>query len=98
MPSPFLKRNFDAKGVLTSFNYSEKTENRINPLFDARGRLGRQDTTYPQAVRLSSALASALSIATESIAAKAQLAGATGQKIGEWISRARAEAVERTLP
>jgi tRNA nucleotidyltransferase (CCA-adding enzyme) len=61
---------------------------------DARGRLGLQDAPYPQAARLALALRNALSVATDSIAAHAQLAGATGPKIGEWIRKARVQAVE----
>ncbi len=61
---------------------------------DARGRLGLQDAPYPQAARLALALRNALSVATDSIAAHAQLAGATGPKIGEWIQKARVQAVE----
>ncbi len=61
---------------------------------DARGRLGFQDAAYPQAARLALALQQALSIATDLIAADAQLAGATGPKIGEWIHKARAQAVQ----
>ncbi len=61
---------------------------------DARGRLGLQDTPYPQAARLAAALSRAQSVATDLVAAKAQLAGASGSKIGEWIHRARVQAVE----
>ena len=60
---------------------------------DARGRLGFDDAPYPQAPRLALALRNALSVATDLIAADAQLAGATGPKIGEWIHKARALAV-----
>jgi len=60
---------------------------------DARGRLGFHDAPYPQAPRLALALRNALSVATDLIAADAQLAGATGPKIGEWIHKARALAV-----
>lgn len=60
---------------------------------DARGRSGHHDAPYPQAVRLTQALQNALSVATDLIAGQAQLAGATGPKIGEWIHRARVQAV-----
>jgi tRNA nucleotidyltransferase (CCA-adding enzyme) len=60
---------------------------------DARGRLGMHDAPYPQARRLSQALHKALTVATDLIAAQAQLAGATGPKIGDWIRKARVEAV-----
>jgi tRNA nucleotidyltransferase (CCA-adding enzyme) len=62
---------------------------------DARGRLGLQDTAYPQGPRLAQALQQALSVATDVIAAQAQAAGATGPKIGEWIHRARVQAVSQ---
>jgi tRNA nucleotidyltransferase (CCA-adding enzyme) len=61
---------------------------------DARGRLGFQDAPYPQAARLALALRNALSVATDSIAARAISAGARGPKIGEWIHKARVQAVE----
>jgi tRNA nucleotidyltransferase (CCA-adding enzyme) len=64
---------------------------------DARGRLGLQDTPYPQAERLARALRQALSIATHLIAAHAQSTGATGPKIGEFIQAARIEAVAASL-
>ena len=64
---------------------------------DARGRLGLHDTPYPQAPRLATALQRAQSVATDLVATKAQAAGATGQKIGEWIQRARTEAVAAGL-
>ena len=60
---------------------------------DARGRLGLQDTPYPQRGRLGQALTAALSIATHLIAADAQAAGASGPKVGEWIRQARTRAV-----
>jgi tRNA nucleotidyltransferase (CCA-adding enzyme) len=61
---------------------------------DARGRLGLQDAPYPQAARLARALRHALSVATDLVATDAQLAGATGPKIGEWIHKARVRAVD----
>ena len=64
---------------------------------DARGRLGLHDVPYPQAPRLALALQSALSVATDLIAAEAQLAGAIGPKIGKWIHKARIRAVESGL-
>jgi tRNA nucleotidyltransferase (CCA-adding enzyme) len=60
---------------------------------DARGRLGLQDTPYPQAPRLTQALDRVLAVATDLVAADAQAAGATGPKIGEWIHRARVRAL-----
>ena len=64
---------------------------------DARGRLGKDEDPYPQAPRLAAALQSAQSIATDLVATKAMAAGATGQKIGEWIHKARVQAVASGL-
>jgi tRNA nucleotidyltransferase (CCA-adding enzyme) len=64
---------------------------------DAQGRLGLQDAPYPQAQRLGQALDLALAIATDSIAARAIAAGATGPKIGQFIQTARAEAIAAGL-
>ena len=64
---------------------------------DARGRLGRAQEPYPQADRLTLALRAAQSIATDSIAAHAQSAGATGKMIGELIFAARAGAAAQVL-
>jgi tRNA nucleotidyltransferase (CCA-adding enzyme) len=64
---------------------------------DARGRLGLEERPYPQRERLLAALAAAQAVATDSIAASAQLAGAAGPKIGEAIQRARVEAVAEAL-
>ena len=65
--------------------------------YDARGRLGLQDRPYPQAPRLACALALAQSVATDVIAACAIDTGATGQKIGEMILKARVAAVQQGL-
>jgi tRNA nucleotidyltransferase (CCA-adding enzyme) len=64
---------------------------------DARGRLGKQDDAYPQAVRLAKALQAALAVATEPIAARAIETGATGPKIGEMIAQERVHAVAAAL-
>ena len=64
---------------------------------DAQGRLGLTDTPYPQAARLAQALASAQSVATDLIAARAISAGASGPKIGQMIQAARTEAVAAGL-
>ncbi len=64
---------------------------------DARGRLGKQGDSYPQAVRLATALQAALAVATEPIAARAIEQGATGPKIGEMIARERLRAVAAAL-
>ncbi|MGB3450781.1 MAG: multifunctional CCA addition/repair protein [Giesbergeria sp.] len=60
---------------------------------DARGRLHFEESAYPQRARLNAALAAVQSVATSVIAARAAAAGATGQKVGEWIHAARVEAV-----
>jgi tRNA nucleotidyltransferase (CCA-adding enzyme) len=64
---------------------------------DARGRLGMDGNPYPQAPRLAAALQRALSVATNLVAADALSAGASGPKIGEWIRKARIEAVAASL-
>jgi tRNA nucleotidyltransferase (CCA-adding enzyme) len=64
---------------------------------DARGRLGLQDTPYPQAARLAQALQRALSVATNVIAVHAISTGATGPKIGEMVQKARVAAVAQGL-
>jgi len=64
---------------------------------DARGRLGLEDTPYPQRPRLQAALAAARAVATEPIAREAQAGGAAGPQIGEAIARARVAAVAAAL-
>ena len=63
---------------------------------DARGRLGLQDSAYPQRPRLLQALAAAQGIATDQVAAEALAAGQSGAGIGEWIHRARVAAVKQS--
>ncbi|MDD2547121.1 MAG: multifunctional CCA addition/repair protein [Burkholderiaceae bacterium] len=60
---------------------------------DVRGRLGKEEQPYPQRQRLAQALAAVQSVATNTIAAHAASIGLTGQKVGELIHAARAEAV-----
>ncbi len=60
---------------------------------DARGRLGLQDSPYPQRARLLSVLAAAQSVATHVVAETAQAAGLTGEQIGTQIRAARVAAV-----
>ena len=62
---------------------------------DARGRLGLEQSPYPQRPRLLAALAAARAVATQGIAEEAQAAGRDGPQIGEWIHRARVDAVKR---
>ncbi|MEP6825807.1 MAG: multifunctional CCA addition/repair protein [Ramlibacter sp.] len=64
---------------------------------DARGRGGLEEKPYPQRQRLLAALAAAQSVATNSIAEDARLAGTTGQKVGEMIHQARTSAVAKAL-
>ncbi len=63
---------------------------------DARGRLGFEQSPYPQRQRLLQALAAAQSVATHRIAADAQAAGQDGQQIGELIHQARVAAVSQS--
>ncbi|GKS98592.1 multifunctional CCA addition/repair protein [Acidovorax sp. SUPP3434] len=60
---------------------------------DARGRLGFEETPYPQRPRLAAALSAAQSVVTAEIAARAAAAGAAGPQVGEWIRKARVSAV-----
>jgi tRNA nucleotidyltransferase (CCA-adding enzyme) len=64
---------------------------------DARGRLGLQDTPYPQRARLLAALAAAQSVVTHEIAERAQQQGVSGPRVGEMIHQARVEAVAQKL-
>jgi len=64
---------------------------------DARGRLGQQDAPYPQRARLLSALAAAQTVATDSVASQAIATGASGKKIGEYIHKARIDALKARL-
>jgi tRNA nucleotidyltransferase (CCA-adding enzyme) len=64
---------------------------------DARGRLHRDHSPYPQAERLGSALAAALAVATDTVAAEAIAGGAKGPAIGLAVARAREQALERLL-
>ena len=60
---------------------------------DARGRLGLEDSPYPQRERLLAALTAALSVDTAAIAAEAQARGITGVDVGRSIHRARIDAL-----
>ncbi len=64
---------------------------------DARGRLGYFDTPYPPRPRLLAVLAVMQGVDTKSIAAEAFATGASGQKVGEMIHRARVVAVQAAL-
>ena len=60
---------------------------------DARGRLGLNESAYPQRPRLLDALRAAQSVATNLIAESAMATGTSGQKVGELIHAARVQAV-----
>ncbi len=64
---------------------------------DARGRLGFADAAYPQAERLLKAQQAALSVETAPIAQAAAQAGLKGPQIGERITQARVQAIQRGL-
>ncbi len=64
---------------------------------DARGRLGFDETAYPQAERLLKAQKAALSVETAPIARAAAAQGLIGPKIGEQISKARVKAIAASL-
>ena len=64
---------------------------------DARGRLGLQESAYPQADRLLKAQKAALSVETAPIAQAAVAQGLKGPQIGEQISKARVKAVAASL-
>ncbi|MES2281513.1 MAG: multifunctional CCA addition/repair protein [Pseudomonadota bacterium] len=60
---------------------------------DARGRLGLEDSPYPQRQRLLATLEAAQSVPTQQVAEQAQANGEDGKKIGERIHAARVAAV-----
>ena len=64
---------------------------------DARGRLGFDDTAYPQAERLLKAQRAALSVETAPIAQAAVALGLKGPQIGTQIAMARVQAVAASL-
>jgi tRNA nucleotidyltransferase (CCA-adding enzyme) len=64
---------------------------------DARGRLGLEESAYPQAERLLKAQKAALSVETAPIAQAAAAEGLKGLQIGEQISKARVKAVAASL-
>ena len=63
---------------------------------DARGRLGLEESPYPQRPQLLQALTVAQAVATDVVAAEALAAGQSGPQIGEWIHRARVAAVKQS--
>jgi tRNA nucleotidyltransferase (CCA-adding enzyme) len=62
---------------------------------DARGRLGKENETYPQAQRLQAALDAALAVSTAEIAEAAIAQGKKDAQIGQAIAAAREKAIER---
>lgn len=60
---------------------------------DARGRLGLEDSPYPQRPRLAAALSTALDVDTAAVSAAALAAGQKGPAVGQAIARARLEAL-----
>jgi tRNA nucleotidyltransferase (CCA-adding enzyme) len=62
---------------------------------DARGRLGFDETAYPQAERLLKAQQAALSVETAPIAQAAAAQGLKGPQIGAHITQARIQAIAR---
>ncbi len=61
---------------------------------DARGRLGLQESPYPQRPRLARALAAALAAPVQGVAEAAAAAGLRGPAIGERIREVRIEAIQ----
>ena len=64
---------------------------------DARGRLGFEESAYPQRPRLLAALAAVQSVVTREIAAQAAARGQSGAQVGALIHKARVEAVAQWL-
>ena len=64
---------------------------------DARGRLGLEESPYPQRARLRAALAAARGVATAPIAAEAAARGLKGPQVGAQIQQAREQAVAAAL-
>ncbi|MGP1630670.1 MAG: multifunctional CCA addition/repair protein [Giesbergeria sp.] len=60
---------------------------------DARGRLGLEESAYPQRTRLLSALAAARAVDTAPVAAEAAARGLKGVQVGEQIHAARVRAI-----
>jgi tRNA nucleotidyltransferase (CCA-adding enzyme) len=65
---------------------------------DARGRLGREESPYPQRARLLEALRMATAVDTAAVAAEAAARGLVGPAIGDEILAARVRAVAALAP
>ena len=77
----------------------ERFENALLACWcDARGRLGKQDSAYPQRQRLMQALQLAQQVPAAQIAEQAQAQGLSGPRIGELLRRARIAAVAQIAP
>jgi tRNA nucleotidyltransferase (CCA-adding enzyme) len=64
---------------------------------DARGRLGLEDSAYPQRPRLAAALAAAVSAPVQAIAEQALASGLAGPAIGQRVRDTRIAAIEAAL-
>lgn len=64
---------------------------------DARGRLGFEESAYPQRPRLLAVLAAVQAVVTREIAAQAAAKGQSGPQVGALIHQARMEAVAQWL-
>lgn len=65
---------------------------------DARGRLGFEESAYPQRARLLAALHAARAVETAPLAAEAAKRGLKGPQVGEQIHAARAQAIAAAVP
>ncbi|MBW7832893.1 MAG: multifunctional CCA addition/repair protein [Simplicispira suum] len=65
---------------------------------DARGRLGFEESAYPQRARLLAAMRAARAVDTAPLAADAAARGLKGPQVGEQIHAARAQAIAAALP
>ena len=64
---------------------------------DARGRLGMQDSPYPQRQRLAFALQQVSGVSTAEVAAQAQAEGLQGTQVGERVRQARLAALSKAF-
>jgi tRNA nucleotidyltransferase (CCA-adding enzyme) len=77
----------------------ERFENALLACWcDARGRLGKQDSAYPQRQRLMQALQLAQQVPAAQIAEQAQAQGLSGPHIGERLRQARIAALAQIAP
>jgi len=65
---------------------------------DARGRLGFEESAYPQRARLLAALHAARAVETAPLAAEAAKRSLKGPQVGEQIHAARAQAIAAAVP